>query len=1239
MRVAREIGATVNRWTEWFIPDAVRAAGADAHRRTLVVVAFSLALMVLACGYMIAFGLFGSSAAAWALAGSLVFALLILGYLRKTGSYQVGGNLVAANLFAVLTIIACRTGGFTGLAIPWYVSVPIVALVTAGMGAGGTWVVLTILSAGVFYVLDSTGFTFPRDLPHGSHMFLYWLALVGLLLSTSLFVYLQESFTNQTLKRLKGEKALSESTINSLSGLFCLFDQHGRLLRWNDNLRRVSGYAPDEVAAMRPWDFFDGEDRKRVRAVFRNILDAGEGSAEAELVAKSGQRTPYFFTGRRVVLDGRPCLVGVALDITERKRSEETLKISETRFRLAAESVSDLVYEWDVASGHLEWFGDIDGVLGFEPGKFPRTLAAWLDRIHPDDRPRIADAIERARFSTRPVHEEYRIRGKNGTWRHWVDRGRPVLTRAGRPTRWVGACVDVTERERAEEVLRESEERYRCVSEDMPVLVCRFLPGGRITYVNRAYCQYFGKSLEDLVGHTFLSLLPEADREAVMADIAALTVESPTQSHEHLVVAPNGETRWQRWTNRALFDAQGKVSAYQSIGEDITERKRAEEALRESESRLRAVLAAVQTGIVIIDAHTHEILDVNPAAEAMIRAPREAIVGKSCHGFICPSEVGQCPVADLGQRVNNAEDVMLTAQGHRLPVFKTVVPVTLSGRQCLIDCFVDITERKQAENELAKAHARAAQEARKLRAMIEGMEEGVVVANAEDVITDVNTWFLDRVGLKPRDIIGKSLWELHPDTPGTGRLRAALEGFRSGERRETHVVNRELLGMHVSLRVQPIFDENAYRGVVLNVINVTNLVEARQAAEAATQAKSAFLANMSHEIRTPMTAILGFAENLLDPNLPDTEQREAVQTIRRNGEHLLGIINDILDLSKIEAGRMALERAACSPCQLIADVLSLMRARAQAKGLRLDVEYAGPIPEKIQSDSTRLRQVLINMIGNALKFTDTGGVRLTARYVNDHEHPRLQFDVADTGIGMTPAQVGKLFQPFTQADGSTSREFGGTGLGLSISKRLAQMLGGDVELVATKPGDGTHFRVTIATGPLAGTKLLDDPLSATAVNGRAAESAAVPDGQSLAGRILLAEDGPDNQRLIAHVLRKAGADVAVVEDGRLAVEAALGEGHEPGRFDVILMDMQMPVMDGYEATKLLRERSYRGPIIALTAHAMAQDRDKCLQAGCDDYASKPIERRQLIEKIRHWMQRSASGARVTMAGAAGESDG
>ena len=311
---------------------------------------------------------------------------------------------------------------------------------------------------------------------------------------------------------------------------------------------------------------------------------------------------------------------------------------------------------------------------------------------------------------------------------------------------------------------------------------------------------------------------------------------------------------------------------------------------------------------------------------------------------------------------------------------------------------------------------------------------------------------------------------------------------------------------------------------------------AKLRAESANEAKTEFLANMSHEIRTPMTAILGFADVLLEQGDLDhapPERIEAARTIKRNGEHLIGVINGILDLSKIEAGKLAITRVPCSPCQLVAEVVSLMRVPIDRAGLRLDIEHDGPIPQTIHTDPLRLRQILINITSNALKFTEVGGVTLVTHL--DADRSLMEFDVVDTGIGMTPDQASVLFTPFTQADTSAARKFGGTGLGLAISKRLARLLGGDVTIVNSIPGEGSHFRITVDTGPLDGVSMLCAPHDATILAPEIAKPPTDLTTKALAGmKILLVEDGPDNQRLIAHILRMAGAEVTLADNGASA---------------------------------------------------------------------------------------------------------
>jgi signal transduction histidine kinase/CheY-like chemotaxis protein len=394
------------------------------------------------------------------------------------------------------------------------------------------------------------------------------------------------------------------------------------------------------------------------------------------------------------------------------------------------------------------------------------------------------------------------------------------------------------------------------------------------------------------------------------------------------------------------------------------------------------------------------------------------------------------------------------------------------------------------------------------------------------------------------------------------------------------------------------------------------LLHAKRAAENANRAKSDFLANMSHEIRTPMTSILGFSDLLLAGVRSDEEQQEFLLAIRRNGQALLELINDILDLSKIEAGRMSVRLAACSIEQVIDELLSAVTVRAREKGLTLEVRYEGLVPEQIQTDARRLRQILVNLTGNAIKFTDRGGVRISVRMAKrSGGAAALQFAVSDTGIGIQAHKVRELFQPFVQVDSSTTRRFGGTGLGLAISQRLANSLGGEID-VHSEPGRGSTFTVTIDPGPLTGVRLVE---ASQRRAGHHVNDALAADGPWFSGRVLLAEDVPDLRRLTGHILRRWNVTVDMAENGREACAAAQRSAAAGQPYDLILMDMQMPEMDGYQATRALRQHGWPGPIVALTAHAMVGDQEKCLAEGCNDCLTKPLDTGRLRSLLARYL--------------------
>jgi two-component system sensor histidine kinase/response regulator len=387
------------------------------------------------------------------------------------------------------------------------------------------------------------------------------------------------------------------------------------------------------------------------------------------------------------------------------------------------------------------------------------------------------------------------------------------------------------------------------------------------------------------------------------------------------------------------------------------------------------------------------------------------------------------------------------------------------------------------------------------------------------------------------------------------------------------------------------------------------LTIALEKAERAEKAKSEFLANMSHEIRTPMNAIIGFGGILTDEELTD-EQRLCVDTICESGKHLLGIIGDILDFSKIEAGKLDMQMSECSLKQLFTKIESMMKPAALEKGLKFGFQENKDLPANIRTDPVRLEQCLINLLSNAVKFTEEGQVCVNVFLEDKNNQKYIRFDVSDTGVGIPPEKQEKVFESFTQADGSTSRKYGGTGLGLTITRKLAKLLGGELTLTSEQ-GGGSIFSLTIP----AGVDVTKEPfLDRHNIADHICDEPDDLKEAKFSGHVLVAEDVKSNQMLVRWLLEKAGFEVTIAEDGNEAVQKALNRS-----FDLILMDIQMPNMNGYEATRKLRNEGVETPIIALTASAMSGDEGKCVCAGCDDYLSKPIDRRKLLEKISKYL--------------------
>ena len=516
-----------------------------------------------------------------------------------------------------------------------------------------------------------------------------------------------------------------------------------------------------------------------------------------------------------------------------------------------------------------------------------------------------------------------------------------------------------------------------------------------------------------------------------------------------------------RWLVEQLDQANEELSEYaedlnitvRELKNEVAERKKSEDSLKESEERLQTILESLQSGVLIIDVETRVIVDANAAAIKMMGAPKEQVVGKVCHKFICPAEEGVCPIIDLGKTVDESERVLININGDNIPILKTVTPITLNGRSHLIENFLNIAERKRAEEELSL--------------FVETANAPIFGIDTEGMVNEWNQTAEYITGFIKDDVVGRKLVEDFITDEYKVSVNEVLEKALAG----TETANFEFpLYTKAGRRVMVLLNATTRRDVEGEIVGVmgvgqdiTELDARRTEAQEANRAKSEFLASMSHEIRTPMNAIIGMADLLSETSLT-SEQLKYVQVFRSAGENLLTIINDILDISKVEAGHLELEELDFDLGELVENACEVMAVSAHEKALDLVFHVTPDVPTELVGDPVRLRQIIVNLLDNAIKFTEQGEVVVEVRIEDfglrnadlrkkDNNQSEIKkqkseiellFTVSDTGIGIPPEKVGTIFDLFTQADSSTTRKYGGSGLGLTISKQVVELMGGRI---------------------------------------------------------------------------------------------------------------------------------------------------------------------------------------------------
>ncbi len=804
-----------------------------------------------------------------------------------------------------------------------------------------------------------------------------------------------------------------------------------------------------------------------------------------------------------------------------------------------AEAIPQLVWASN-AYGHINYINQryVEYVGG---SSAQEVLSHWYDALHPADKEQASQAWFNCILTGEIFQREFRLKRFDGTYHWFLGRAVPIKNQENHVERWIGTATDIEDQKRLLGDLQRSRDQLRIIIEGITDGVTVFDRNGNFIFANQIGARMCGfDSVEEMIStpteqvmSRYVLLDEEGNPfplEKLPGRLALKGNRNPPETIIQFFMKGSGERRWSIVNAAPVFDDNGDVLYAVSIFRDFTTHKENENALKGREATFRLIAEAG----VILNSSLNYLVTLQQLCE-----------------LIVPQMADWCVVDIL--RVTEKPTKIVW---HRDPAVRE---------------WAKEYQKKYPQDWNAPTGAPKVVRTGQSE-FYEHIPEAAIerAARSPEHLADIKKLGMNSVMIVP--IVGSQgvLGAISLIASESGRIFTNLD-----------LTLAEDIGRRAGLAIE-------------KALLYESEKTARELAENANHAKTTFLANMSHEIRTPLNALIGFNEILRSENLTEEERAEYHNIIQRNGDLLLHLIDDILDLSKVEGGHIDWEIMSVSLPELLNEVTALMKAKADAKGLQLMVEFIGDIPQQLVTDPLRLKQILNNVIGNAIKFTTQGYIKISVQ--KDQTKERLIFSVTDTGIGISEKVREKLFKPFSQADASVTRKYGGTGLGLILSKKLAQGLGGDLVLQNSQEGMGTTFCLEIATNLVA--KTTPPPPVARPL-------------PSLKGRkILVIDDSLDNQLLIEHLLTKMGAVVDCAENGDIGVKKALKEN-----YDLILMDVQMPVLDGHSATRILREKNFTHPIIALTAHAMNDDRQKCDEAGCTDYLTKPVNVSALIQTI------------------------
>ena len=949
-----------------------------------------------------------------------------------------------------------------------------------------------------------------------------------------------------------------------------------------------------------------------------------------------------------------------------RREAQQALRESEERYRGLIGLLPVGLYTCEAPSGVITFYNERAVELwGRAPkiGDSAESFCGSLRLFKPDGSPLRHDQtpMAAALCDGRSFRNEGAvIERPDGTRITVLVNIEPVHDKSGRLVGVINVFHDTTALKDAERAVQEVNARLAAIVESSDDAIISKDLNGIIMSWNLGAERLFGYTAAEAIGQPVSMLIPAERLDEEPRILERIRRGECIEQYETVRRRKDGTLLDISLTVSPIVDTQGRVVGASKIARDITEPKRVEQKLRENQERLSAELAATQwlqetstrlIGEDNVEALYEHILSTAVAimgsdfASLQMFYPERGAGGElrllSHRGFsteaasfwewVRPASESTCGLAlRTGQRVvvpdvekcdfmAGSRDLesylqtgihavqttpLLSRDGQLVGMISTHwrEPHQPSDRALrLLDVLArqaaDLIERSKAAEALRESEQR-------FRSMADSSPNIIWLTDTAGSLKFINRAYLEFLGIGIEELPSfdwRQIVHVEDRDRYDEAFMAALREHQPFHER-VRVRRRDGQWRWLEARGAPIFDHRSHlTGYIGSSPDITDIYESQQALKELGQRKDEFLANMSHEIRSPLTGIMGYADILLD-KLKDPEDIECLKTIKESGDYLIEIVNDILDLSKIEAGKLVLNIEDVSVHALLAEIQALMDMRAAQKKLPLSLRYESALPERIRTDRTRLRQILINLVSNAIKFTERGRVEMVAKMGGD----LLRIEVVDTGIGIAPEHQQILFQPFTQADTTSTREYGGTGLGLTITKRLVEMLGGEISF-ESELGKGSTFRVAVPIGTV-------EAPPRKRRNLPEARAAQPGEGSLDDQRVLVVDDREEICYLVSRYIREAGGRPETAADGESAIEAVMAAGASDP-FHAMILDIHMPGMDGYEVARTLRQRGSRTAIIALTAGAMVGDREKCLQAGCDDYLTKPIDRRKLVQCV------------------------